>query len=512
MDKKNSLFSKAQKIITFTFSIIFIIILITLLCFDWIPYCVSKTRIFPNIASFIISIVAGILVYHIFRKTKITNKTFCIVLITIFFTIFIAQIILLYNTYFYTGWDANVVNSLADNVAETGPYTTAGQSAYLTTYPNNVFIVSLLAFIKSIPFFGKKYLFLLAFNSLIVCVSGLLATLIIRKLISNKAALLSLFVTVPLILFSPWIMIPYSDTLSMIFPILTLFIYINTEKWWKNGLMIFFSIIGYYIKPTAILILIAIIFVDFCKKRWQIRNLNRHTFSKDFWLKTLGITNGICLALLLKYAGLNYINYQPNPETRPISFVHYLAMGQNSENCGGFLEQDYIEAKNGTIFELRKFCDRIINRTPGEQVSFFAKKLLMNYNDGAFAWGEEGSFYYDVPERNSSISNTLSNIVYNNGNKYIYLSQVQQIVWIFVLFGCFLTFKKNPSTENSILQLTLIELFIFVMIFEARARYLFCYAPLFVICASIGYSNLISKIRKKRNKITNYLVYPLIKK
>lgn len=497
-------FTIAQKIISILFLSIFTIILIILLCFDWVPYCSTiKNNLFPNIISLIIAILISATVYYLFRNSRPSDKSLYIVFAIVFILVFIFQVILLHSTYFYTGWDPRAVNALADNVANTGPYTTAGQDIYLTIYPNNSFIVSLLALIKTVPFFGKKYLFLLIINTLIVDISGLLAGLTIKKLVNNKAAILSLFVITPLVLLSPWIIIPYSDTLSMLFPILVFFIYITSNKWWKYGVIVFLSLIGYFIKPTAIIVLIAIILIELCKRKWRFHSF-RYTLSKSSLLKILGITNGICLALLLKNIGLRYINYQPNPNAQPVSFIHYLAMGQNSENCGGFLAQDYDEAKYGTSFEFEKFCNRLMGRSLKEQMNFFTRKLLMNFNDGSFAWGGEGYFYYEIPERNSQITNLLSSIFYSNGSNYTLLSQTQQIVWIFVLFGCLFAYKNNSTKNHSVLQLSLIGLFMFLMLFEARARYSYCYSPLFITCAFLGYSNLSKRIKelchRKNNK------------
>ncbi len=484
-------FLTIQKIITISFLIIFSIITIIVICLDWLPHCTNKDLILPNIVALLISLVPGFFLYYLFKKISISKKTFLITTIITFLVLYIIQLFILYFSYFKTGWDAGTVDELANMVAEQGVYTTAGSSAYLTIFENNVLIVAILGFIKSLPLIGSKYFTILAINALLVNLSGVFACITIKKLLSRKAGILSIFITAPLILLNPWIMIPYSDTFAIMIPILVFYIYIATEKWWKYGPIIFFSLIGYFIKPSAIIVLIAIIVVELFKHHWHKPSIN-----KDFWLRTLAITNGIMLAFLIKYISFSYINYQQNKDVIPITFIHYLAMGQNGENYGQFLTVDSQEFIYGPKFELKKFYNRFTSRSPLEQIDFFTRKLLVNFDDGTFAWSGEGGFYKEIPERDNPISNTLKSFYYNEGKNNRLFIQIEQTIWIFVLFGCIFSFKKKLSSNETVLKLSLIGIFIFVMIFEARARYLFCFSPMFVTCAMLGYRNLINITRR----------------
>ena len=75
----------------------------------------------------------------------------------------------------------------------------------------------------------------------------------------------------------------------------------------------------------------------------------------------------------------------------------------------------------------------------------------------------------------------------------------QQLIWITILAMSIFAGKRKwnlaavgsqeEQIENVIL-LALIGLTVFELIFEARARYLFCYAPVFVLTAVLGVRNL----------------------
>ena len=76
-------------------------------------------------------------------------------------------------------------------------------------------------------------------------------------------------------------------------------------------------------------------------------------------------------------------------------------------------------------------------------------------------------------------------------------------MWIGILIGMIgLIQSKNGANREICVNvgvLTFIGITMFVMIFEARARYLFLYVPIFIICGVLGiYSN---NNRVKREKI-----------
>lgn len=483
------LFATIQKIISICFLAIISIVFIMVICFNWIPHCSNKNFILPNIMAFLISLLIGGGIYFIFKRITITEKAFRITIVLTFIILFLLQLLILHFSYFKTGWDAGLVDSIANQAAEEGAYTTAGINGYLTNFTNNVFIVSILTFIKSLPIVGSRYFTILAINAFVVNLAGLFTCLTLKKLISRKAGIISIIITTPLLLLSPWIIIPYTDTFSIIFPILVFYIYISSSKWWKYGLIFFFSLIGFFIKPTTIIALVAILLIELFKYQPKKPKLN-----KDFWLSSLAIANGVLFAFLIKYISFSRINYQPIKDVSQASYTYFMAMGQNEETCGQYSDTDYQELNKGSNHEWQKFCNRILNRSFTEHVEFFSRKLLANFDDGTFAWNGEGTFYKEIPERNNPISKFITSFYYNNGDNYKVFEQLEQIIWLFILFGCVFVFSKNPNKEKSALQLSLIGLFLFVMLFEARARYLLCFAPMFVVCAMLGYHKLVNSI------------------
>ncbi len=62
--------------------------------------------------------------------------------------------------------------------------------------------------------------------------------------------------------------------------------------------------------------------------------------------------------------------------------------------------------------------------------------------------------------------------------------------------------RKNSRymKEETILMLAVIGLTLFELLFEARARYIYIYVPIYCILASIGFENIKNVIRERGRK------------
>ena len=116
---------------------------------------------------------------------------------------------------------------------------------------------------------------------------------------------------------------------------------------------------------------------------------------------------------------------------------------------------------------------------------------MLNYNDGTFAWGREGAnFYYKVLAKDSKISELLKNFFYKDYKYNDIFKVITQLIWILVLILSFFAGTKELKNDNIILYLSVIGITLFLTIFECRARYLYCYSPIFVSLAMIGLNNI----------------------
>ena len=206
--------SKLLKCISILYGIIFVVVLFLLFFISGVDYHLKRRFILSNIISIIPIIGIFILFYKTIKKEDISDTKYKKILALISALIAIIQIILILNIYFYTDWDVKVVRGLVNKYLSTG---NLKDEFYLSIYPNNILLVGILALIKKIPFIGNYYITTLIFNSQCVNIAGMLTSLTIKNMHSKKAGLLCYLVMAPLTLLSPWIVIPYTDTIALLF-------------------------------------------------------------------------------------------------------------------------------------------------------------------------------------------------------------------------------------------------------------------------------------------------------
>lgn len=475
-----------KKIIRIIYLLIIAYILLVLFSsFDKTYFNFRKFPIIPNIIS---GLISGLIIFLLLKiKVKLDDKKYKIILLIAALIVFILQIIILMNTYFYTDWDVKAIRDAVLNNNIKGNY-------YLTKYPNTLLYLSIIKFYYNIPLVGKYYFPLLMFNALLVNLSGIVAALVIRKFTNNTYSIIGYIIMSLLVSLSPWINIPYSDTFVILIPITIIYLYTKDDKKTKDYFLIgFLSILGYYIKPTAFIILIGIVIlsiIDLLKKKYKMN------------LKIVSmVLIGMIISFVACKTAIKLTGFTPSKTTEPFTMIHYLKMGQNNESFGQYNEDDVEESDiKGKKNDIEKTITRIKERKFWGQFKFIKIKTMLNYNDGTFAWGREGAvFYYKVLAKDTKVSKIFKNYFYKD-YKYNYIFKIiTQLIWILVLILSLFAGIKDKQEKNSIIYLSIIGITLFLTIFECRARYLYCYSPIFITLSMIGLNNL-KQLKKGRLK------------
>ena len=117
--------------------------------------------------------------------------------------------------------------------------------------------------------------------------------------------------------------------------------------------------------------------------------------------------------------------------------------------------------------------------------------MLTVYNDGTYAWGGEGNFFMVVfPQPDNHIAVFSKKYILCRSQIYDIYVTVMQSIWVFVLGAAAVSgLGKENRQEIIVLMLSIAGLTLFEVLFEARARYLYTYAPVFCILAAIGIEN-----------------------
>jgi hypothetical protein len=176
------------------------------------------------------------------------------------------------------------------------------------------------------------------------------------------------------------------------------------------------------------------------------------------------------------------------------TLFHLIMVGLNKESDGVYSENDFNFSASFTTVKERNIAnidvikDRLLDFGFIGYIKFLLKKTLINFSDGSFAWNCEGNFYSKVPERETNLSDFLQNIYFGYGEYHQIFLTFLQFLW-FIILILLLGILKNIiilDFQITTLLLTLVGVIIFVMLFEARARYLFSYSPFFIIGATVG--------------------------
>lgn len=428
--------------------------------------------------------------------TAIESKT-TLIIVVLFIALVIFQVLMIRNLYFETTWDVEHIVNTVKNFAKTGVFennTYCGTFPYFSLYPNNLFLANIFAVIsKVVILFSEDYIYrtLMVIGVILVDISGILMVKTIENFTDKK--ILKIIGMVGFMVFigvSPWLLVPYSDTYSILFPISVLYNYTKKEKKAYNYLLIgLCSYMGYLIKPTVIIVLIAIVIIEFGKALTKLKEKsNQRKMAKNLTFVIIGIV----MVGLLKFGLSKVTNYQANKEYE-ISIFHYLMMGISQESTGSFSHNDVDRSLSVDKYEERIklnkeiFVQRLQGMSLRDLCEFYTKKILVNYNDGTLAWGREGGFYNVINQHEDRLANIMKNFYYNHGTIFYLYTNIMQFIWIFILVFILIgAILKKFDKNISVTFLSLIGLTTFLLIFEARARYLYLYSTYYIIMAILG--------------------------
>ena len=512
MINKEKIIHLVNKITFLLLTLMIGMILILNLLFQNKDYFCRKEFLLPNYVLLPLTLMAYCLVLTILNRFEILNKPnnswkiINLVSIGLFFVLVYISM----NIYFSTGWDAgNVING-AKAVAN-------GESidgTYYSQFPNQ----QMLLIIESVLFkFNNMFgvidsnngtMILIIVQCLIVAITGNVLYRVLSDFLHKQMyAWIGWGTFCILLALSGWITIPYTDGMSLFFPILILRCLQRKDAsdkyknfWWAA--IAFLSYWGFKTKPTVLIISIAIVLAEGV---YYSLKLNKNSIFSA--IKVMAIIMVIYIAsntaflLAIKSTGIT-INEELNS-----GVLHMMMMGLNNERDGVWYSDDVslslgitnkAERREAQINTIKQ---RLENYGLKGLLRHTARKSLVIFNDGTFAWGVEGGFYYEIyEEKNQFICPLLRDMFYNTGVRYQTVATVEQATWLAVLIlsGCCFILKKDKFTLT--ICSSLIGIIIFNFLFEARARYVMIYVPIFIILGVCSLEKINSLLQRKAIK------------
>lgn len=458
---------------------------------------------------FCIAAAVVILIWENILQGRVEKKYNLIRFLTALILLFV-QVFLFLKIMSPIGWDVlEVVNS-----AEFGMY----NGDYFVKHSNNLFLQILLsAYLKITAVFQLSALRKMELLNLFFADSAILAAVLtVKKIYGMKAADRIFMSAVLLIGFHPMLSVIYSDTMAMPFPIGTLFCLVygmDADKVWKRAVFFFAggvcAVVGYHIKPTVIIIDIAIFIL-------AILHWKGSCFREGIAVPALAAILAAGIS-----CGVIYVIEQPvkqelqeqYPDITARGWLYYAGLGLNtptesSPGYGSYNEeetlwmQEHIEDSNYPQEAVEHLKNRLSEFGVIGYLEHLINKLIWAGSDGTFFYGGEGDFHLEAQSSQNTVRGKLQNGFYIETDFYQkWFSSWMQGVWLLICIrGIASCFGRNKNFYSAVAKLSMIGLFLFLLLFENRSRYLFLYLPVLLTAVETE-NNFIRLSCRSRHKL-----------
>lgn len=414
------------------------------------------------------------------------------------------------SLWFYAGWDVQTVRNTALELAAGVPLT--GRDYYMLC-PNNAGVTMLLAAALRAGYalgLTTPYVMGPLLSAMMVNLSCLFATLCAKRLLSRNrfAMYVSIALCTLMVGLSPYVSIPYTDSCSVLFPILALYCYLRCQKTgWKWFWVALWGSLGAAIKPTSMIVPIALAVHGACKALralpWSAKAL------KHGLAAALALAIGIVPGQWLNNRAIEFFAGSPVPEEQ-LGMAHYLMIGLNPESMGGHSGPDlefsrsFTTLKERNTANLQTMAERVQAMGVGGLLRLFTIKAFKAYNDGTFAWNQS-LLMQEIPKRADPLSKALRSVYYQSGALNPVFQTLRQGLWLMMLLLCAIAFwlKRKESGFIPLAALTVLGASAYLLLFEVWPRYLYLYAPWFSLAAGIGLAAVMERVASyKKNHCT----------
>lgn len=422
-----------------------------------------------------------------------------------------------------SGWDPLSIYRGALDLFKGRPL--GEELGYFQAYSNNLGIVILLVGWWSVfALFGFTDTIALSVILNLLCMNmALFLTYIsVRRAISAKAGLFALGLGIVFITFSLWSRTFYSDTVGLLFTAASMYLLIRISEpssFRKRAILAsLFAVViafGYLIKPTIVFIAIAAIAV------LGVRLLFHTSWRYRVRYMLLGI-GAMALSVIVITSSHFMITRQLNLTVNSMPLSNFMLLGLSKvcspEECryGAWNMDDALKVGEFNDFDAytayakEEIQHRLAGYGPQGYAYFLSEKGAWIIGDGTFYAYREG-----VDKTASRVYDTLLSVkvqknMHPKGAQYERFRNMIQMLWmstiLCVLALLFLAFRKEAFPEIiSITLLSLFALLLFLLLFEARSRYVYLYLPLFIMSASYGFINLVKPVPELRRKLSKFV-------
>lgn len=481
-------------------------------------YYIKREQLFPNFIYLGAGLVLSLILLLILRNRRpvldiwVRKNERILTAVTIA-GFFILSSIFCISGFFYSDWDPaailgavfDLLKGRNDEIAVT----------YFSNHPNNLLLVSIYLSVMELAgvFGADSVLCLVVFQCFVTSAAAFLFYNILKKIFEGSAFIpyAGLLLFELWIGLSPWFIITYSDEIGIIFPLVILLAYQEAEDRVETGMgrrVFLWGLIGaaaafgYYIKPQTAIAFLAAVITAF------IFGFQRREKKRAACI-LCGVAAAAACTMLIQSYIIPSLGIETE-EDRSFGAAHYFMMGLNPETNGVYSEEDTQYTDSFETPDEKREADILKARErlkgygfPG-LMNHLKKKILVICNDGLFAWGVDGNFFAGRESEDTGTvpGNSLTPLIWSfimpDGKDHGKYSSAAQLIWVMLLFGgCVFgllvldgTFGRKRAEgflkeTHYVVMLSLTGLFLFELLFEARARYLFSYTPYYLLSGFI---------------------------
>lgn len=474
------------------------------ICFGWIFLNV----VFTTTDNFLLSLLIALIIFgafyllHKFTSKVVSGWKASTVLFCFFFSliiVFLLQSLLGFYLQIDCNagyWDFDQVYRNAVSYATTGQIT---NHVYFMRYPNNTFTLVLLSLFYRVIFLISGHTSEMAgvfLNIVAIDFSILMMFFTSRRIYNSHTALFMAFLCFFFTPFYLYVPIFYTDTLSM--PFLALGVYLYTvfsitekRRCWHFLILSFACItllLGLKVKGTVFLVFIAL-----------MAHIYLTLSSKEI------LISGIVIALTVSLTIISYNYLYDRAELVDTTysdcyeypFTHWFMMGL--AEGGGYNSTDdsktrgYNTVTEKKLYNLGQIKKRIEEYgVTGLMKHFTSKATYTTWGDGTLYAG------YKL-ERTPKFETDLQEYVFPDGKYYDYIVYYSQGYWLALFFLIMVSIRSGIRSDKIDIfvyyRIAVFGLFLFLLLWETRSRYLLNYMPVFILLAVNGMENLWQKKR-----------------
>lgn len=431
------------------------------------------------------------------RADTLSNRTVLLIIAGVLLPYLALQIYIGFQLAVDPSWDFGQVYHIVLDRVTTGELTE--RVDYLTLYPNNkggaflLFIYYRLIALFGFPLTGDMPIYAgIVLNCLLINVSIFLLCVFFLRCGKKAPAIAGLVVSVGclgLLLYTP---VFYTDTLSLLFPPILLNLFINLEKHstrvarmadWIAVILV--TVVGMSVKLTILFFLIA----------YSIYKLATAVKGRALCLTALRMAGVAVLVIVVNLATTAVYNHYVvgDSQEEAISYKHWIHMGMMGN--GGY--NDSVWAIEGEVGIDEALRNQWASYTPNTYFRFLTNKNVFTWGDGLYFSNAKIVRYPLHPD--SLVYRAFINEEGAARRTWIFYANICNGVQLFFIICSFIRmFRSEKWDLFCVLRIAFFGLFLFLMIWETRSRYLVNYIPVFVILAIDGIDYLSEKRRGLR--------------